>query len=62
MKLSSDLCDTCQRNNYLIMHSGDLSEGDKPFRLRKQEQHLCDAKSCRNYYRSQCDKSSELWN
>lgn len=62
MKIASDLCDTCQQNNNLIMKSVNCSETEKSARLKKQEEHLALAKECRNYYRQQCDESSEFWN
>ena len=59
MKISSDLCDTCQKNNSLIMKSVNCSEAEKSERLRTQEEHLARARECREYYRSQCNEASE---
>ena len=60
MKISSDLCDTCQKNNSLIMKSMNCNENEKSERLRVQEEHLARARECREYYRSQCNEASEF--
>ena len=60
MKISSDLCDTCQKNNNLIMKSVNCSEAEKSERLRIQEEHLARARECREYYRSQCSEASQF--
>ena len=62
MKIASDLCDTCQQNNNLIMKSVNCSEAEKSAQLIKQEQHLALAKECRDYYKQQCEDSSIYWN
>ena len=62
MKIASDLCDTCQQNNNLIMKSVNCSEAEKSAQLIKQEQHLALAKECRDYYKQQCELSSQYWN
>ena len=62
MKIASDLCDTCQQNNNLIMKSVNCSEAEKSAQLIKQEQHLALAKECRDYYKQQCELSSQFWN
>ena len=62
MKIASDLCDTCQQNNNLIMKSVSCSEAEKSAQLIKQEQHLALAKECRDYYKQQCEDSSIYWN
>ena len=58
MKVSSDLCDTCQQNNYLIMKAVNCTEEEKSARLKQQENHLALAKECRAYYKQQCEDSS----
>ena len=62
MKVASDLCETCQNNNYLIMKSVNATEEEKSEKLRTQEQHLAKARECRNYYREQCQQSEEYLN
>ena len=62
MKISTDLCDTCQQNNNFIMKSVNCTEAEKSARLKQQEDHLALAKECRAYYKQQCEDSSEFWN
>lgn len=62
MKISSDLCDICQKNNSLIMKSVNCSENEKSERLQVQEQHLARASECREYYRNQCNETSNYIN
>ena len=62
MKISSDLCDTCQQNNNLIMKSVNCTEDEKSACLKQQENHLALAKECRAYYKQQCEDSSNFWN
>ena len=62
MKISSDLCDTCQQNNNLIMKSVNCTEDEKKARLKQQENHLALVKECRAYYKQQCEDSSNFWN
>ena len=61
MKIASDLCDTCQQNNNLIMKSVNCSEAEKSAQLIKQEPHLALAKECRDYYKQQFEDSSLYW-
>ena len=51
MKNSSDLCDTCQQNNNLILKSVDCTDDEKSALLKQQEKHIAFAKECRAYYR-----------
>ena len=60
MKISSDLCDTCQKNSSFIMKSVNCSEAEKSERLRTQEEHLAIARECREYYRRQCNEASQF--
>ena len=62
MKVSSDLCDTCQQNNNLIMKAVNCTEEEKSARLKQQENHLVLAKVCGAYYKQQCEDSSNFWN
>ena len=60
MSTGSDLCETCQNKNNLIMKSVNCSEEEKSERLRAQEKHLNLAKECRDYYRTECQLSKQL--
>jgi len=61
MSIASDLCETYQNNNNLIMKSVNCSEEEKSERLKAQEKHLNLAKQCRNYYRTECQLSKNYW-
>lgn len=62
MKISADLCETCQRNNTLIMRTVNVSEEEKSLQLQQQERHLSQARECRAYYRQQCSEAAAYWN
>lgn len=62
MKVSSDLCDTCQKNNTLIMKTINADEASKSEKLKVQERHLRVAQDCRNYYKGQCTLTENLYN
>jgi hypothetical protein len=57
VSIASDLCETCQNNNNLIIKSVNCSEEEKNERLKAQEKHLNLAKECRDYYRTECQLS-----
>ena len=48
MKISFDLCDTCQQNNIIIMKPLNYTEEEKS-NVLKQQNHLASAKECRAY-------------
>ena len=58
--IASDLCETCQSNNNLIMKSVSCSEEEIIQRLKAQEKHLHLAKECRDHYRMECQLSKKL--
>ena len=58
MKVQTDLCETCQQNNNLIIRSVNCTEEEKSARLRQQEEHLKKAKDCRLEYTQQCAAST----
>ncbi|PFX33021.1 hypothetical protein AWC38_SpisGene2140 [Stylophora pistillata] len=57
MRLATDLCWTCQKNNSQINKSANLPEADKVDVVRKQEEHLRLASGEREYYKMACKET-----
>ncbi|ELU10976.1 hypothetical protein CAPTEDRAFT_195485 [Capitella teleta] len=56
----TDLCATCQQNNYLIYKSVNLAEEDKCEKLQKQESHLMQVHEERSLYQQMCDQAKAV--
>lgn len=54
MKPATDLCQTCQENNTLIIRSANLPDQVKQERMTNAMQHINQARAERDYYRDQC--------
>ena len=52
---SSDLCFTCLQNALAIQNSGCLPEEEKFIHLESAKEHLCEAKTKHDYYKSQVE-------
>ena len=62
-KPATDLCFTCQQNNWLIMRSVNLPDSVKYARLQESLKHLRRAHAEREYYNLQCkDGEKEYYN
>ncbi|ELU10608.1 hypothetical protein CAPTEDRAFT_191102 [Capitella teleta] len=59
-KPMTDLCATCQQNNYLIYRSANLAEEDKCEKLQKQESHLMQVHEERSLYQQMCDQAKAV--
>ncbi|KAK6190399.1 hypothetical protein SNE40_002279 [Patella caerulea] len=58
-KPMSDLCFECQKNNYAVYKSANLSDSDKSSRLKKQEIHLMTVTRERSVYQEEMESSSK---
>lgn len=61
MRPATDLCGKCQDFTRNISNSGILSEDDKICKLLEYEDHLAQAKSERDYYRSQTESAKNVF-
>lgn len=62
MRPSTDLCVTCQKHNYSISHSANMSEEEKLALIQAYQTHVCDVKTQRDDYRAICESTKATYN